>query len=165
MRQSMGVCRQVCSVVSAGSDACYVRTPYDDKSMKEIAGLLVRVQSEELYQQGCRAMIMEVRSIPGLFLRSTSNGLPWAARHTSLGNQACRQSRQGVYANSLSTRGLTSILLHLIGYCTGRSQSTLVGSTCRSSAEIDNNDDLAHVPVPSAIVAVRRRTAVHAGVA
>jgi len=48
MRQSVGVCRQVCSVVSAGSDACYVRTPYDDKSTKEIAGLLVRVQSEEL---------------------------------------------------------------------------------------------------------------------
>ena len=47
----MGVCRQVCSVVSAGSDACYVRTPYDDKSAKEIAGLLVRVQSEELYQR------------------------------------------------------------------------------------------------------------------
>ena len=51
MRQSVGVCRQVCSVVSAGSDACYVRTPYDDKSTKEIAGLLVRVQSEELYQR------------------------------------------------------------------------------------------------------------------
>ena len=35
----MGVCRQVCSVVSAGSEACYVRTPYDDKSAKEIAAL------------------------------------------------------------------------------------------------------------------------------
>src|SRR3954468_20221738 len=40
MRQSVGVCRQVCSGVSAGSDACYVRTPYDDKSTKEIATLL-----------------------------------------------------------------------------------------------------------------------------